>query len=72
MWGDYREPLFDGSNAVKRAWLEKMGMKGWLTEWIKTEDMSEAASDDSLRTVRFRFINTEEVIVEQVFIRSMY
>jgi len=59
------EPLFDGSNAAKRAWLEKMRMPGWLTEWIKTEDMSDGASDDSSRSVRLRFINPEEVIVEQ-------
>ena len=58
-------PLFDGSNAAKRAWLEQMRMPGWLTEWIKTEDMSEAASEDTTRSVRLRFINPEEVIVEQ-------
>ena len=59
------EPEFDGSNAAKRAWLEKMRMPGWLTEWIKTEDMSDGASEDSSRSIRLRFINPEEVIVEQ-------
>ena len=65
-WGDYEhEPVFDGSNEDKRAWLEKMRMPGWLTEWIKTEDMSDGASEDSSRSIRLRFINPEEVIVEQ-------
>ena len=40
-------------------------MPGWLTEWIKTEDMSDGASEDSSRSIRLRFINPEEVIVEQ-------
>ena len=66
-WGIVKgeEPEFDGSNAAKRAWLEKMRMPGWLTEWIKTEDMSDGASEDSSRSIRLRFINPEEVIVEQ-------
>ena len=66
--GEYVEPPFDGSNAVKRAWLEQMRMPGWLTEWIKTEDMSEGATDDDQGAVRLRFINPEEVIAERTIL----
>ena len=53
---------FDGNNRVKRDWLAKIRMQGWLPEWFKSEDMSEAHSDDSNLSLRLRkvffFINS--------------
>ena len=61
---------FDGSNTDKRSYLETMRMPGWLTEWFKTEDLSEATSNEEaeddlkIRISRLRFINIEEVIAD--------
>ena len=61
------EPDYDGSNIDKRAWLERHRPVGWKTEWLKSEDMSAAASpgDKLRRAVRLRFFNNQEVLAEQ-------
>ena len=69
--GVQEEPAYDGSNRDKRAWLERTRPVNWLEEWIKSEDMSEATSEeDSLkplkRSVQFRFFNNRDVTPEQV------
>ena len=40
---------------------------GWKTEWLKSEDMSAAASpgDQLRRAVRLRFFNIKEVLAER-------
>ena len=40
---------------------------GWKTEWLKSEDMSAAASpgDQLRRAVRLRFFNNKEVLAER-------
>ena len=62
------EPDYDGSNTAKRAWLERHRPVGWKTEWLKSEDMSDAASpgDKLRRAVRLRFFNNQEVLAERV------
>ena len=57
---------FDGRNELKRAWLERRRMPGWLPEWNKSMDMSDVSSRYSFRSFRLRFVNTKDVIVEQV------
>ena len=62
------EPDYDGSNTDKRSWLERHRPVGWKTEWLKSEDMSDAASpgDKLRRAVRLRFFNNQEVLAERV------
>ena len=62
------EPDYDGSNTLKRSWLERHRPVGWKTEWLKSEDMSDAASpgDKLRRAVRLRFFNNQEVLAERV------
>ena len=62
------EPDYDGSNIDKRSWLELHRPVGWKTEWLKSEDMSDAASpgDTLRRAVRLRFFNNQEVLAERV------
>ena len=64
------EPDYDGSNTDKRSWLERHRPVGWKTEWLKSEDMSDAASpgDKLRRAVRLRFFNNQEVLAERVSI----
>ena len=74
---------FNGSNKMKRLWLKKNRhrVRNWRAEWRKTHDMSAAGrvyqkERDSLgnkilagnRSVRFRFVNRNLVIPEQVTI----
>ena len=51
----------------ERAYLEKNRPVGWKTEWLKSEDMSAAASpgDQLRRAVRLRFFNNQEVLAER-------
>ena len=68
-WSLYEgEQDYDGSGADKKRWLEKNRPVGWLTEWHKTPDMSEAAHEgDGLpRPVRLRNFNDQDVIPEEV------
>ena len=66
--GVVEEPDYDGSNTAKRSWLELHRPVGWKTEWLKSEDMSDAASpgDKLRRAVRLRFFNNQEVLAERV------
>ena len=61
---------FDGRNVLKRERLEREREKlvDWKSEWIKSEDNSEAAGEDDglKRSVRLRFFNQRDVIAEQV------
>ena len=61
-------PQFNGSIVDKRKNLEKTRPYLWYTEWEKTEDMSDAASEgDGLRrAVRLRNHNGVDVLAEQV------
>ena len=63
----YEEPDYDGSNTAKPAWLERHRPVGWKTEWLKSEDMSAAASpgDQLRRAVRLRFFSNKEVLAER-------
>ena len=65
------ESEFNGSNDDKRHRLlrDRKKLPGWKMEYDKTEDNSEAASDNDglLRPTRMRCYNLRDVIVEQVF-----
>ena len=65
---------YDGSNTAKRAWLEKHRPVSWKNEWLKSEDMSDAASpgDKLRRAVRLRFYNNNDVIPERVIIQLVF
>ena len=65
---------YDGSNTAKRAWLEKHRPVGWKNEWLKSEDMSDAAGpgDKLRRAVRLRFYNNNDVIPERVIIQLVF
>ena len=62
------EADYDGSNKDKRAWLERHRPVDWKSEWIKSEDMSDATSqgDGLRRAVRLRFFNNRDVLAERV------
>ena len=63
------EADYDGSNKDKRAWLRRHRPVDWKTEWIKSEDMSDAArqGDGLRRAVRLRFFNNRDVLAERVY-----
>ena len=56
---------FDGSNDLKRQWIEKNRPYLWLPEWRKTPNMS-AAKRGGKRSIRLRRINRNLVIPERV------
>ena len=62
------EPDYDGSNKDKRAWLRRHRPVDWKSEWIKSEDMSDATrqGDGLRRAVRLRFFNNRDVLAERV------
>ena len=62
---------YSGSNRAKREWLEKNRhwLIYWLPEWRKSLDMS-AAALGAKRSIRFRKINRNKVIPEQLSIVS--
>ena len=62
------EPDYDGSNTGKRAWLQRHRPVDWKTEWLKSEDMSDAVrqGDGLRRAVRLRFFNNRDVLAERV------
>ena len=79
--GSYPYKGFNGSNKLKRLWLKKNRhrVRNWRAEWRKTHDMSAAGrvyqkERDRMgrkvlagnRSVRFRFVNRNLVIPEQV------
>ena len=60
---------YNGHNWKKRQYLEKNKsmLVGWLEEWRKSVNMSEARNlPGSKRSVRLRLINRETVLAEQV------
>ena len=59
---------YDGNNSVKRLFLEKnrKDIVGWIDEWNKTLDMRAAMFLGGKRSIRFRLVNRNKVLAEQV------